>query len=55
VGLGLAAIGALFAGALDLELPGFRIITMGESIWFILAAILLLRTSGTEAVQAVPT
>jgi hypothetical protein len=43
--LGLAAIGALFSGALDLELHGFRIITLGESIWFILAAVLLLRSN----------
>jgi hypothetical protein len=42
--LGLAGIGALFSGALDLELHGFRIITLGESIWFILAAVLLLQS-----------
>jgi hypothetical protein len=41
--LGLAILIALFAGALNLELHGFRIITLSQAIWFILAAIFLWR------------
>lgn len=42
--LGTAVITALISGAAELELHGgFEIITLGQSIWFILAAVLLWR------------
>ena len=46
--VGLAILVALFAGGLDLELHGFRIITFAQSVWFIIAAILLWRSSATQ-------
>ena len=45
--VGLAILVALFAGGLDLEVHGFRIITFAQSVWFIIAAILLWRSSAT--------
>jgi hypothetical protein len=40
--LGIAVIGALVSGAAELEMHGgFEMITLGQSIWFILAAVLL--------------
>ena len=46
--VGLCILVALFAGELDVELHGFRIITFAQSLWFIIAAILLWRSSATE-------
>lgn len=41
--LGLVIIVALFAGALQLDVHGFGLITFGQAIWFILAGIFLWR------------
>ena len=45
--VGLGILVALFAGGLDLEVHGFRIITFAQSVWFIIAAILLWRSNAT--------
>jgi hypothetical protein len=42
--LGVVIIGCLFAGKLDLELHGFRLITLSQSLWFLIAGVLLWRT-----------
>ena len=44
--LGLVIVICLFAGKLDLELHGFRLITLTQSIWFFIAGILLWRSLG---------
>ena len=46
--VGLAILVGLFAGGLDLELHGFRIITFAQSVWFIIAAILLWQSSAAS-------
>lgn len=43
--IGVVVIGAIFSGVLNTELHGFRIITFGQSLWFIITAILLWRAS----------
>jgi hypothetical protein len=45
--LGSALFIGLFAGALNVELHGFRLITLSQAIWFILAAIPLWRSRYT--------
>ncbi len=42
--LGCAIVVALIAGGLDLELHGFRVITLTQAIWFIAAGIFLWRS-----------
>ena len=47
--LGIAVIVALVSGVAELELHGgFEFITLGQSIWFILAAVLLWRNQSHE-------
>ncbi len=41
--LGLAIVAALFSGKLALDVHGFGVVTFTQSIWFIVAGILLLR------------
>jgi hypothetical protein len=45
--LGVVILGALFSGTLNLELHGFRLITLGQVLWFILAARLLWQANKT--------
>ena len=49
--LGLVIVICLFAGKLDLELHGFRLITLTQSIWFFIAGILLWRSPGETRLQ----
>jgi hypothetical protein len=49
--LGLVILGALFSGTLNLELHGFRLITLGQAIWFMLAARLLWHADKTPNLQ----
>ncbi|HZR78323.1 MAG TPA: hypothetical protein VFA58_03900 [Chthoniobacterales bacterium] len=41
--LGLAILVCFFAGKVDLELHGFQLITLAQSIWFVVAGIFLWR------------
>jgi hypothetical protein len=41
--LGLAIVAALFSGMLALDVHGFGLVTFTQSIWFIVAGVLLLR------------
>jgi hypothetical protein len=41
--VGIATVIAIVAGALDLELHGFRLITFTQGVWFIAAGVLLWR------------
>ena len=43
--MGVAVIGALFTRAVNLEVHGFMLITFAQSIWFVLAGILLWQIS----------
>jgi hypothetical protein len=47
--LGLVIVTCLFAGKLDLELHGFRLITLTQSIWFLIAGVLLWRSPNVPA------
>jgi hypothetical protein len=41
--LGFAIVAALFSGMLALDVHGFGLVTFTQSIWFIVAGVLLLR------------
>jgi hypothetical protein len=53
--MGLGIISALFSGKLALDVHGFGLVSFAQSVWFIIAGILLLRSDAGTAALAFST
>ena len=51
VALGIVVVGALFSGHLPLNVHGFGLVVFAQSVWFIIAGILLMRDQGAQIRQ----
>ena len=47
--LGTLTIGFLFAGHLRLDVHGFGLVVLAQSIWFIISGVMLIRSRGADA------